>query len=591
MSQATHRIHRQTIELVLPDELTARAVMDRVSAAVPRMERAAERALDRADYPGLNSRIERIEITLPPFGIDRLEAELIRGIEETVAARVAEKIAALGPQPEPEPEPEQARFALRTVTRPEDAQESIEHFASFGRMPWWFAGKAREGLRGAVALVAAEPARYRAWLKVLLADEAVRMRFATQLADETLEQIVELAGLAESQVRALASDEAVRQGSGGRPAAEVRRQVWIARLAAAAGSGAHTDDTARNLHSEAAAEHRRRPAGADLARRIKRSPGLRTDESPVEVDEHVEAAVAERLQREVAAAILAAQAVAIRRGADLRLGAQPDAGSTSGSRPEEPVSEEKRDAVRRQLRSAGDIVEEARDAVVEPEGQTPGAPRKEDALSVGGAQDVDAAKTEESSAAGLSEPSVAEKFRIAKKFRSPAAQAAADAGIAVSAAGLTMLWPFLPEYFKAQQLMEKGSLRDAAARHRAAVLLHHLATGEMEAPEEQLPLIKVLAGVPLDAVHEPGEPLTAQEAAEGELLLEAVLVHARALGRLGVPGLRSAYLSRTGILTTRDGHWLLRVDGKTHDILLSRLPWPRSWVVFPWMQAALQVEW
>jgi len=55
--------------------------------------------------------------------------------------------------------------------------------------------------------------------------------------------------------------------------------------------------------------------------------------------------------------------------------------------------------------------------------------------------------------------------------------------------------------------------------------------------------------------------------------------------------LRGSFLMREGVLTTRDGAWLLRVERQTADAVLARLPWTMEWVRQPWMQAAMRVEW
>jgi hypothetical protein len=55
--------------------------------------------------------------------------------------------------------------------------------------------------------------------------------------------------------------------------------------------------------------------------------------------------------------------------------------------------------------------------------------------------------------------------------------------------------------------------------------------------------------------------------------------------------LRGSFLVRKGILSTRDGAWLLRVERQPQDVLLERLPWTMQWARLPWMQAPMRVEW
>jgi hypothetical protein len=175
----------------------------------------------------------------------------------------------------------------------------------------------------------------------------------------------------------------------------------------------------------------------------------------------------------------------------------------------------------------------------------------------------------------------------------PPAPVADDDSRAVGTAGLCLLWPFLPRFFTRLGLLDDRSSAFAtpARQHRAVLLLHHLATGETTAPDFALALPKALCGLPPLAPHDALEPITEAEAGEARLLLDAVIAHAGCFGDISPDGLRGSFLMRDGILTTRDGAWLLRVERVTADALLARLPWTTEWVRQPWMQAAMRVEW
>jgi len=158
-------------------------------------------------------------------------------------------------------------------------------------------------------------------------------------------------------------------------------------------------------------------------------------------------------------------------------------------------------------------------------------------------------------------------------------------------AGLVLLWPFLGHFFEQLGLMEGKQFKDAAAVHRAVGLLGYLAT-EDPAPEEyQLPLCKVLCGMELDEVFEFGPPLEEAEAEECSKLLTAVIGHAPILKNMSIAGFRGTFLIRQGVLSPRDGAWLLRVERKMYDVVLERFPWSWQWIKLPWMAAPLRVEW
>ncbi|MFN7308588.1 MAG: contractile injection system tape measure protein, partial [Acetobacteraceae bacterium] len=127
--------------------------------------------------------------------------------------------------------------------------------------------------------------------------------------------------------------------------------------------------------------------------------------------------------------------------------------------------------------------------------------------------------------------------------------------------------------------------------HRAALLLDHVARGTLIAEEAHMPLIKLLVGLPIQAVLDPGAPLDAAERAACRSFLEAMLEHLAPLGRLTLEGLRGSWLLRPGLLERRDGLPLLRIERRGYDVLMDRLPWPRDWVRLPWMAEPLRVEW
>jgi hypothetical protein len=166
----------------------------------------------------------------------------------------------------------------------------------------------------------------------------------------------------------------------------------------------------------------------------------------------------------------------------------------------------------------------------------------------------------------------------------------ADA-IHIGNAGLVLLWPFLAHFFTQLELIADRGFSGPAAMQRAVGLLQHLAAEEAAAPEYLLPLNKVLCGMPLDDVFDFGPPITRIEIDACEDLLSAVIHHAPILRDMSIPGFRQTFLLREGQLGARDGHWLLRVERETFDIVLDRFPWSAGIVKLPWMAAIVQVEW
>jgi len=110
-------------------------------------------------------------------------------------------------------------------------------------------------------------------------------------------------------------------------------------------------------------------------------------------------------------------------------------------------------------------------------------------------------------------------------------------------------------------------------------------------PEYLLPLNKVLCGLEPADVFEFGDPLSDIELEESGRLLEATIGHAPILRNMSVAGFCGSFLLRKGVITARDGAWILRVEQESFDLVLERFPWSFDWIKLPWMPAALRVEW
>ncbi|WP_143306505.1 contractile injection system tape measure protein [Chitinophaga vietnamensis] len=163
--------------------------------------------------------------------------------------------------------------------------------------------------------------------------------------------------------------------------------------------------------------------------------------------------------------------------------------------------------------------------------------------------------------------------------------------IAVRHAGVVLLTPFLKQLFSTLSLLEGKDWKDKESQYKAIHLLRFLATGETMAPEYNLALEKICCGLSLD------EPIPLETAlddnmkAEGEALLSSVIEHWQLLKNTSVNGLRTSFLCRDGLLSRKDGGWLLQVEQKTLDVLLSGIPWGYSTITLSWNPYLIYVEW
>ncbi|WAK03977.1 contractile injection system tape measure protein [Methylobacter sp. YRD-M1] len=165
----------------------------------------------------------------------------------------------------------------------------------------------------------------------------------------------------------------------------------------------------------------------------------------------------------------------------------------------------------------------------------------------------------------------------------------ASENIYINNAGLVLLHPFLPQFFRALNIVVDDQL---IAPDRALSLLHFLGTGQLVAPEYELVLPKVLLNLALETPVDTNTLLTAEETEEATALLEAVIRHWAALKGTSDDGLRGTFLIRPGKISLRDdGDWRLQVENKAYDILLDQLPWGIGMIKLPWMHRMLWVEW
>jgi len=155
------------------------------------------------------------------------------------------------------------------------------------------------------------------------------------------------------------------------------------------------------------------------------------------------------------------------------------------------------------------------------------------------------------------------------------------------------LHPFLSRFFQNLGLINDKCFNDETAAERACFILQYLVTGNNEDIfEAQLPLNKILCGIPLLRPVDTQFTITESEKETAEHFLFSVIQNGGAGWKnLSVDGLQKAYLNREGIISARDGNRLLQVKRETYDILIDRLPWTIQIVKMPWMERLMFAEW
>ncbi|NIR49228.1 hypothetical protein GWO43_12185, partial [candidate division KSB1 bacterium] len=155
-------------------------------------------------------------------------------------------------------------------------------------------------------------------------------------------------------------------------------------------------------------------------------------------------------------------------------------------------------------------------------------------------------------------------------------------------AGIVLIHPFLSEFFGKLGLLDNARLfTNIDSAVRGIFLLHFLATGTTELEEFQSGLYKILCGIPLGQAIPRNLNLFKEELEESETLLRSAIGHWKILKNTSPNGLRETFFQREGKLEITDQGWILKVEQRSVDILISHLPWTYSIVKLPWMDQTL----
>lgn len=158
-------------------------------------------------------------------------------------------------------------------------------------------------------------------------------------------------------------------------------------------------------------------------------------------------------------------------------------------------------------------------------------------------------------------------------------------------AGLIIVWPFLTRLFEQLSLLKQGDFVNAESRNRAVYLLQYLVYNEINFPEYELVLNKLLSGMPPEIHLEPFVELTAAEKDMTKSLLNGLISNWEKVHNSTPEGIQETFLQREGMLQFKAEEVLLTVEKKGVDVLLQSVPWNLSVIKLSWMQKPIHVEW
>ena len=158
-------------------------------------------------------------------------------------------------------------------------------------------------------------------------------------------------------------------------------------------------------------------------------------------------------------------------------------------------------------------------------------------------------------------------------------------------AGLILLTPYFPTFFKSLGLISEGKIKDVNSQMRAVHLIQYLVNQDTSSPEHLVILNKILCGLELSVPLVKGIEISTKEKNYADSLLNSVITNWSALKDVSRKGFRASFLVRNGILEIKENEFLLRVERKAYDILLDTIPWTYSRIKLSWMKKPVITEW
>lgn len=163
--------------------------------------------------------------------------------------------------------------------------------------------------------------------------------------------------------------------------------------------------------------------------------------------------------------------------------------------------------------------------------------------------------------------------------------------IYIENAGLVILNSYFPILLERLGMIRSDQFLSKDQQMKAVLLLQYTMLDQPPLGEHHLPFNKLLCGLPLQ------EPIrTSIDNTEKELkvihgMIEAIIQHWSAIGKSSIEGFRESWFWRKGKLQNKEENWELRVEQKSYDVLLDRIPFSLSPIKYTWMDKPIIVKW
>lgn len=161
----------------------------------------------------------------------------------------------------------------------------------------------------------------------------------------------------------------------------------------------------------------------------------------------------------------------------------------------------------------------------------------------------------------------------------------------ISNAGLIIVNPYITTLFSKLNLIEKKKFISYEKQVKAVQILQYLVNKQDKSEDPELMLNKLLTGLDPLAPIEKFQEITKEEKEMCDGLLDAIVKHWSALKSTTRDSMRASFFMRSGKLIYEEENWRLKVEQKSIDILIDKLPWSVSMIKLPWMEKSIVVEW
>lgn len=156
--------------------------------------------------------------------------------------------------------------------------------------------------------------------------------------------------------------------------------------------------------------------------------------------------------------------------------------------------------------------------------------------------------------------------------------------------GLVLLWPFLARYFKKQKLTD-GAGQFLSEAHQYQALLSLYQQSELELDIDDMITAKLLIGLHPDHEVDIDLPVASEYSKTINLVELAIRSWPKAKS-MSVSGFKQMFLNREGNVVVTEQGYLIEVEKRAEDILLTQLPWGLGVIHLPWFgQKLLNVNW